>query len=169
MLCLLCALLLLSCAKEDKPTPAQERSTRLGQASGDIVVGVSWMWSKQLDLMRQGVEMAADQINGAGGINGRKLRLIWGDDNEQVKKGIEVAQGFVANAEMVAAIGHSTSSITAQAPHFTRKPVSSCWSLGPPARALPNKVTGWSSAPSPMIKTPAVNWATLSVLKASGA
>jgi len=163
----------LSCAKEDKPTPAQERSTRLGQASGDIVVGVSWMWSKQLDLMRQGVEMAADQINGAGGINGRKLRLIWGDDNEQVKKGIEVAQGFVANAEMVAAIGHSTSSITAQAAALYEEagilllvPGATSPSITEQGHRL---VTGWSSAPSPMIKTPAVNWATLSVLKASGA
>lgn len=112
---LLCAFLYTGCGDDPPPSPAEQRSARLAQSTGDIVVGVSWMWAKELDLMRQGIEMATAEINDAGGVDGRPLRLIWGDDEERVDKGLEVARGFAANTDMVAVIGHSTSSITLKA------------------------------------------------------
>lgn len=78
----------------------------------DIVIGVAWPFSAQNDLFKEGVELAADEINTRGGINGRKVRLIEKDDQETVTGGMTVAQSFTKVPNLTAVIGHSISSIS---------------------------------------------------------
>ncbi|MFL5568802.1 MAG: ABC transporter substrate-binding protein [Gemmatimonadaceae bacterium] len=58
----------------------------------------------------QGVELAVEEVNKAGGINGHPLRLISRDDEGDGTKAAKVAQDFVANPAISAVIGHVNSS-----------------------------------------------------------
>lgn len=78
----------------------------------DIVVGVAWPLSSNNSLFKEGVELAVNEINQSGGINGRKLKIVMSDDGASVVKGIAVAQSYAENKDMVAVIGHRNSSVS---------------------------------------------------------
>ncbi|MFZ5643679.1 MAG: ABC transporter substrate-binding protein [Bacillota bacterium] len=78
----------------------------------DIVIGVAWPFSVQNALFIEGVELAAEEINARGGINGRKVRLIKKDDEETLTGGMIVAQSFTKVPNLTAVIGHSESFIS---------------------------------------------------------
>ncbi|AFS79413.1 ABC transporter branched-chain amino acid-binding protein LivK [Gottschalkia acidurici 9a] len=58
------------------------------------------------------IELALDEVNQKGGINGKKVKLIVGDDTGNPKEAPNVAQKFVSNNNMLAVIGHWNSSAT---------------------------------------------------------
>lgn len=81
--------------------------------SGNVVLGLAG----PLELtygrsMQQAAEMAAGEINAAGGIGGRQLELVVRDDGADPQRAIEIANEFVANEAMVAVVGHITSGAT---------------------------------------------------------
>lgn len=82
------------------------------KSNQDIVVGVAWPFSSNNSLFKEGVELAVNEINQNGGINGRKLNIIMSDDEASVVKGMAVAQAYADNKEMVAVIGHRNSSVS---------------------------------------------------------
>ena len=45
--------------------------------------------------LKNGAEQAADDINAKGGINGEKIKLVFGDDASQPAQGVSVADSFV--------------------------------------------------------------------------
>jgi branched-chain amino acid transport system substrate-binding protein len=97
-------------------TPAETRSERARAGSGDIVVGAAWPWKGRENLLyAQGMDMALDEINQAGGVRGRKLRIVREDDQETVDQGRIVAQKLAGNPDVVAVIGHLESYITVPA------------------------------------------------------
>ncbi|MGE4239160.1 ABC transporter substrate-binding protein [Ramlibacter sp.] len=53
---------------------------------------------------RQGMQMRIDEINAAGGIHGRKLRLIAEDNGYDVKRTVLITQKFVNNDNVFAAL-----------------------------------------------------------------
>jgi branched-chain amino acid transport system substrate-binding protein len=59
-----------------------------------------------------GASLAVDEINAAGGIGGRKLVLLQGDDRGSPKDAANVAQNFVSDANVLAMIGGATSTAT---------------------------------------------------------
>lgn len=59
-----------------------------------------------------GASLAVDEINAAGGIGGRKLILLQGDDRGSPKDAANVAQTFVSDSKVVAMIGGATSTAT---------------------------------------------------------
>src|SRR6204780_1737737 len=61
--------------------------------------------------MKNGVEQAAEDINGAGGILGQKLTISFGDDVSDPKQGVSVANNFSANG-IKFVIGHYNSGVT---------------------------------------------------------
>jgi len=63
------------------------------------------------DLMNA-VNLAVDEINAAGGVTGRKLVAVVGDDRASPKDAANVAQTFVSNPKMLAMIGGVTSTAT---------------------------------------------------------
>jgi len=62
--------------------------------------------------LETGVRMAIDEINAAGGINGRPVELVICDDKCDPYEGSMCAQKMVANSKIFAVIGHVCSSCT---------------------------------------------------------
>ena len=54
---------------------------------------------------KEGTELAVDEINKAGGINGRKIEIIWRDDMLNIDKAVSIAHELVGNPEIVAITG----------------------------------------------------------------
>ena len=59
--------------------------------------------------------MALDEINEAGGIRGRRIRIIKRDDENITGKGLIIAQEYAENPDVVAVIGHYESYVTTSA------------------------------------------------------
>lgn len=97
-------------------SPGDERTRRATRGTGDIVIGVAWPWEARKEIhYGEGLQMAVDQINAGGGVNGRKLRLLRADDRESVDSGRVIAQGLSENADVVAVIGDLQSYVTVPA------------------------------------------------------
>jgi branched-chain amino acid transport system substrate-binding protein len=62
--------------------------------------------------MKKGAQMAADDINAAGGINGKKIELVFGDDSCEPKQAVAVASRLVEKDKVAAVVGHFCSSST---------------------------------------------------------
>jgi branched-chain amino acid transport system substrate-binding protein len=59
-----------------------------------------------------GASLAVEEINAGGGIGGRKLILVEGDDRGSPKDAANVTQAFVSDPKVVAMIGGATSTAT---------------------------------------------------------
>jgi branched-chain amino acid transport system substrate-binding protein len=62
--------------------------------------------------MRQAAELAVREINGSGGVGGRLVELVPMDDSASSDVAVRVAQALYDNREVVAVVGHLTSSAT---------------------------------------------------------
>jgi branched-chain amino acid transport system substrate-binding protein len=70
---------------------------------------------------RNGAELAAAVINAAGGINGKKLEIVFADDKSDPKEGANVATMFVSDKDIIGVAGPFNSSVVlAAAPIFNR-------------------------------------------------
>src|SRR5438477_6217038 len=75
------------------------------------VVGAAGPWKQGYGLQNlQGVELAVEEINKAGGIDGHQLRLISRDDEGDGTIAAKIAQDFVNTHSVSAVIGHVNSS-----------------------------------------------------------
>jgi branched-chain amino acid transport system substrate-binding protein len=82
---------------------------------GPIVIGVSLpltgdaaVWGKS---QQDGYELAVEQINANGGVNGRPIKLIYGDDTGLPKEGVSVLRKFVDIDDIDALTGVANSSV----------------------------------------------------------
>ena len=106
-------LLLAACARK---SPREERVTRAARNAGDVVIGVAWPWAARREIRyAEGLRMAVDESNAAGGVLGRRVRLVERDDKESVDEGRLVAQQFGADPDVVAVIGHLQSYVAVPA------------------------------------------------------
>jgi len=87
-----------------------------GAMAGNIRIGVAAPYTGDLagygDNIKAGVNLKLKEINAAGGINGQKVELVWGDDLCAPKDAGTVASKFAADKSIVAVIGHLCSSAT---------------------------------------------------------
>lgn len=60
---------------------------------------------------RHGLQMAVDEINAAGGIRGRPIEVLWGDDGSQPQQAAAIAARWVQDRQVVALIGGTTSEV----------------------------------------------------------
>jgi len=60
-------------------------------------------------MTRRGIDLAVDEINRGGGINGASLKVVPRDDGADAARAAAIAQEFVANPEITAVIGHVNS------------------------------------------------------------
>ncbi len=75
------------------------------------VVGAVGPWKQGYGLQNlQGVQLAAEEINKAGGIDGHPFTVISRDDAGDGPQAAKIAQEFVANESISAVIGHVNSS-----------------------------------------------------------
>lgn len=85
-----------------------------GKATGEpITIGVAGPFTgssqKFGEMIRSGALLKQQEINERGGINGRPLHIVWGDDEAVNSKAVNVANEFVANKKLVAVVGHFNS------------------------------------------------------------
>lgn len=87
---------------------AQGETIKLGLSGaltgGDAILGTT---------QRQGVQLAVEEINGAGGINGQKIELIIEDEANEPSRMAEIAQKFITRDQVDAILG-GTNDGTAQ-------------------------------------------------------
>ena len=90
-----------------------------GASGGDILVGEYGSLTGTEATFGQsthnGIMMAADEINGAGGINGRKIKIITEDDQSKSEEAVTAVQKLISQNQVVAVLGEvaSSSSIAA--------------------------------------------------------
>jgi ABC-type branched-subunit amino acid transport system substrate-binding protein len=92
------------------PAAAQEpKVTNKGISATEIVIGSHQDLSGPIKGWgtgaANGLKMAADEINAAGGINGRKIRLIIEDSGYDPKKAVLATQKLVEKDEIFALVG----------------------------------------------------------------
>jgi branched-chain amino acid transport system substrate-binding protein len=66
---------------------------------------------------QHGIDLAVDEINRAGGINGVPLRVVARDDHADGSDAARTAGEFVANRKIIAVIGHAGSGSEVSAAH----------------------------------------------------
>jgi branched-chain amino acid transport system substrate-binding protein len=95
---------------------ACERRGEVGNGGGDgpILVGyygdLSGRTSSFGQSTKNGVEMAADEINKAGGVNGRQIQIITEDDQGEPNKAATVVTKLINQDKVVALLGEVASS-----------------------------------------------------------
>ncbi|MFW5818302.1 MAG: ABC transporter substrate-binding protein [Desulfovermiculus sp.] len=114
VLALLAALCVLT-GCTDLGGPAEQRVRQAENAGTEtpIRIGASAPWEILSDLgyYREGLELALQEINEQK-VLGRRIELVWRDDQASVSRGREVAQEFAQNPEIVAVLGHYNSFIS---------------------------------------------------------
>ncbi|MDR3255447.1 MAG: ABC transporter substrate-binding protein, partial [Synergistaceae bacterium] len=70
---------------------------------------------------RSGAELAVELINADGGINGKKLEIVFADDKSDPKEGANIATMFASNSDIIGVSGPFNSSVMlAAAPIYNR-------------------------------------------------
>lgn len=97
-------------------------TTGCGGSEQPIVLGVVGPFQTAYGApMRLGAELALREINDAGGVRGRPLRLRLLDDLANPDGAIAAADSLVADPEVVAVVGHvNSSAMIAAAPSYQR-------------------------------------------------
>jgi branched-chain amino acid transport system substrate-binding protein len=98
------ALVLASFVPAAQAEPAKGEPVYLG-VSGPLT-GPNAQYGAQ---WKQGFDLALDEINGAGGINGRPLAYIFEDTQSDPRQSVAVAQKFAADPRIVAELGDFSS------------------------------------------------------------
>ena len=62
--------------------------------------------------IRHGLEMAVDEVNAAGGVNGKQIELVWGDTQGDPKIGMSEAERLITQENVVALVGCYQSAVT---------------------------------------------------------
>ncbi len=97
--------------------------TTLGAIAADpIKIGVSGPFtggSSSMGVsMRDGVRMAADEINKSGGVLGRQLLLVERDDEAKNERGVQIAQEMINKEKVAATVGFINSGVALAATRF---------------------------------------------------
>jgi branched-chain amino acid transport system substrate-binding protein len=111
-------LLLAGCqAKQDAAAPKAASDTIkigfLGALTGDVA-----MFGKPtLD----GMKLAAEELNAAGGVNGKKIEIVEADNRGDKQEGAAVTQKLISRDNVVAIVGDPTTGITKVAAPIAQK------------------------------------------------
>src|SRR5947207_5125405 len=91
------------------PAAAQTKITNEGISATEIVIGTHQDLSGPIKVwgvpVSNGMKMAVEEINAAGGIQGRKLRMILEDNGYEPKRAVMASQKMVERYKIFARIG----------------------------------------------------------------
>ena len=97
-------------------------ATTFAQAAEPIKIGVSGPvtggGSSMGVSMRDGVRMATDEINKAGGVLGRQLLLVERDDEAKNERGVQIAQELINKEKVAATVGFINTGVALAAQRF---------------------------------------------------
>lgn len=104
------AIVMAACARQETSTSSTAGTTSGAAASGNTIrIGVYGPFtggSSPMGLsMRDGVRLAADEINARGGILGKQIELVERDDQATNERGAQVMQDLISNQKVVAVLG----------------------------------------------------------------
>ncbi len=102
----------LSCASDNPSRERDKETTKLFKKQHVIRIACVSSWKQNDSLQWEGVELAKDEINAAGGVDGAQIELLKMDDDLDEKKGLGVAYDIAMRPDITAVIGHSTSGIS---------------------------------------------------------
>jgi branched-chain amino acid transport system substrate-binding protein len=107
--------------------PAQTSAAAAADAS-PIYFGVSAPLTGPLaeygGYFQQGFGLALEELNGAGGVNGHPIELVWADTQSDPKQSVPVAQKFVDDPKIIAELGDFSSTASmAASPVYERAKV----------------------------------------------
>lgn len=68
--------------------------------------------------MRDGVKLAVEEINAAGGVIGRKIELIERDDEAKNERGVQIAQELINKEKVVATLGYINTGVALASQRF---------------------------------------------------
>jgi branched-chain amino acid transport system substrate-binding protein len=101
-----------ACTKKDKPESAVIKIGAAGQLTGsEAVFGAD---------MLNGVKLAVEEWNTKGGVLGKKIELVAGDDQAEPRQAVTVANKFVADG-VAGVVGHFNSSCSIPASEVYNK------------------------------------------------
>jgi branched-chain amino acid transport system substrate-binding protein len=94
----------------------------LAMAADPIKIGVDGPFtggSSSMGVsMRDGVRLATDEINKAGGVLGRQLLLVERDDEAKNERGVQIAQELINKEKVVAAVGYINTGVALASQRF---------------------------------------------------
>jgi branched-chain amino acid transport system substrate-binding protein len=97
-------------------------SASLAMAADPIKIGVDGPFtggSSSMGVsMRDGVRMATDEINKAGGVLGRKLMLVERDDEGKNERGVQIAQELISKEKVTATVGYINTGVALASQRF---------------------------------------------------
>lgn len=88
---------------------------QIADTTKDITLGVAWPFASDTSLFEEGIDLAVNEINENGGIDGNKLILLKSDDASETTRGMSVAQNLSENKSVIAVIGHKSSYVSVPA------------------------------------------------------
>ena len=96
--------------------------TGLASAAEAIKIGVSGPFtggSSSMGVsMRDGVKLAVDEINKAGGVIGRPLQIIERDDEAKNERGVQIAQELINKEKVAATVGFINTGVALASQRF---------------------------------------------------
>ena len=94
----------------------------MAQAADPIKIGVSGPYtggSSSMGVsMRDGVRLAAKEINAAGGVLGRQIELVERDDEAKNERGVQIAQELINREKVVATVGYINTGVALASQRF---------------------------------------------------
>jgi len=97
-------------------------SAGLAFAADTIKVGVTGPYtggSSSMGVsMRDGVRLAAAEINKAGGVLGKQLQLVERDDEAKNERGVQIAQELINKEQVVATLGFINTGVSLASQRF---------------------------------------------------
>lgn len=82
------------------------------KSSPAINIGAVWPHDADFKSFANGVTMASDEINRAGGVIGKKINIVFKNDNSDVTRGMVIADEFANEADICAVVGFYDSHVT---------------------------------------------------------
>ena len=97
-------------------------SAGMALAADPIKIGVSGPFtggSSSMGVsMRDGVRMAAEEINKAGGVLGRQIVLVERDDEAKNERGVQIAQELINKEKVAATVGYINTGVALASQRF---------------------------------------------------
>ena len=94
----------------------------LATAADPIKIGVAGPFtggSSSMGVsMRDGVRLATDEINKAGGVLGRQILLVERDDEAKNERGVQIAQELINKEKVVAVVGYINTGVALASQRF---------------------------------------------------
>lgn len=91
-------------------------------AADSIKIGVSGPYtggSSPMGVsMRDGVRLAAAEINAKGGVLGRQIALVERDDEAKNERGVQVSQELISKEQVVATVGYANTGVALASQRF---------------------------------------------------